>query len=712
MQVKSVQKFAVLWHLTRGLPNRASPMGKVRLLDRSLLVTLNCLLKPYGPQRAEVTSWLNHSLQRGDVGAILEPILLILMHPDTARVSVQHVNIRASGAKLDNRVENDKDDKCFDKNKTKIFAISSVEGRVIYHVGSQDSYDVDDTLSLERQPFSSSTNSRRIFALASVAGDNTECIVTANAPLHDFDFPSSFERTVQEPISVFINPLVDSTLLVNNSSPEDSGQNADVMVTLPRVPSTDLSQAHRIDVAALRNSQSFDDIDNISLKSDSITPSSSYSSNSVSFNPKVTDVVKDLLQEIIDAVVGVENLENERNEKIAGGMEERTEWDGLRDVSIHPLHTYLLLYTQCYDSGRVLYAFSTLKAILQSNPRLAVCTLATTSIGSSRSPRQSLLYELLARHRKAMFGKNFHGELGSEALTAFRSTMFLEILISLCLYYLRSYYPNLAHMRLTEEDLTNNWEVQLLAIDVLTLLFAEVATVVRDSAKGFASYISNLLAKCKVQKTILHCVLSGVFLLDRQKSPSSRPDSFRRIETFTEAIIHFNEMVQLCEGEKRLYWDYQETFQIAMLRLLLVLIILEDQLANQKSDIDVVNVGGSPDTSRSSPTHSKSQSPLRYQPGRLLNCRYRIQNKLHIITKHNSKRFGMHFIFRTSDSMSADIPDCSFDSLETALYKSSSSSLVGTSILCATISTQGAVHYRCVCCDTAMLQSRRFGDLI
>ena len=31
--------------------------------------------------------WVSHSLEQGDIGRILEPLLLLLLHPSTARIS-------------------------------------------------------------------------------------------------------------------------------------------------------------------------------------------------------------------------------------------------------------------------------------------------------------------------------------------------------------------------------------------------------------------------------------------------------------------------------------------------------------------------------------------------------------------------------------------------------------------------------------------------
>lgn len=42
------------------------------------------------------------------------------------------------------------------------------------------------------------------------------------------------------------------------------------------------------------------------------------------------------------------------------------------------------------------------------------------------------------------------------------------------------------------------------------LICSELIMIVRDSGKGFACYIGDLLSRCKVQKVVLHCVLSSV----------------------------------------------------------------------------------------------------------------------------------------------------------------------------------------------------------
>ena len=253
------------------------------------------------------------------------------------------------------------------------------------------------------------------------------------------------------------------------------------------------------------------------------------------------------------------------------------EGDGARPTAgeeipgIHPLHTHILLYTQKFDAQRTLYALTCLKSILTTTPRLVTCAMATTSITNAHLPHLTRLQHLLARHRRSVFGKNFFSEVPSDALSGYRSSMYVEIIISVSLYYIRSYYPNLMMSKLTEHELNGNKEVQILSCEILTLLLSELVNVAKDSGKGFSTYIGDLLSRCKVQKALLHCLLASVY--NARLKPANRNS-----QNLTEAIISFN--------EENMDANTNETFQIKLLKLVLVLILLEDQIRKAKSDQD------------------------------------------------------------------------------------------------------------------------------
>lgn len=178
--------------------------------------------------------------------------------------------------------------------------------------------------------------------------------------------------------------------------------------------------------------------------------------------------------------------------------------------NIHPLYQHVLLYLQLYDSSRALHALSAIAAMLGAVPSGFVSAISTTSINNTYTPQLSLLQNLLARHRVSVMGKDFYCPIPQDSHShSFRSAMYLEIIISLCLYFLRSYYS--AHVAAGPQDLAGNRAMQLTSVEVLTLLLSELTKVTGGSTKGFASFISDVLSKCKVQKVVLHCLLSSIF---------------------------------------------------------------------------------------------------------------------------------------------------------------------------------------------------------
>ncbi|GFR99136.1 protein dopey 1 [Elysia marginata] len=267
-------------------------------------------------------------------------------------------------------------------------------------------------------------------------------------------------------------------------------------------------------------------------------------------------------------------------------------------TDIHELHLHMLLYAQQYDFRRTLYALSTLRAMLHNCPRLVVTAMATTSISSVKVPHLAKLQSLLGRHRKSVFGKNFFGELPPEVLSSYRSNMFVEIVISLCLYFVRGYYPNLMMHKLTREELLGNKMVHILGVEILTLLMSELLSIMKESGKSFVSYISDLLSRCKLQKSLLHCLLASVYNMGHSqssqafvsgkeestgtngKSKSKAGSLYSAREgapTKAEATMKLTEMI-IDFNENRLDPSVNDTFQMRLLQLMLVTIMLEEKI--------------------------------------------------------------------------------------------------------------------------------------
>lgn len=602
-RIEAFRKFTTLWHLTRDKKTSRAPGMPLRTFDRSMFAVLDSLREETSSAKTLASTWLMHTIQRGGIYRILEPILLILLHPDTARISIQHVNIHQPKKVKLSDVDEDKSD-------TKIYAISSEGGNIIYHVSSQ-----------AKNISKKNVEELKSFALT-VMNEKGSGVMTAPTRAQ-IDMP--FERVNPENLNLRINPFGGSANSLDRLI-------FDGFELPPSAQNFDLGNIRRLDKETCAKEGIYFDENETSESTVTIDDQSSESSEAI---------VKEILDEIIDIVTRepllsskeIEITEdfclpdgkpdtNSKGSSILGdedllnaidksGLEIDSPMGSEMDLSkpsighagkdssatnssqvsqnieqedettgIHTLHMHVLLYVQKYDCQQTLYALSTLKSMLITCPRLMVTAMATTSISANRSLQLPKLQMLLARHRKSVFGKNFFGELPSDVMSNYRTNMYLEIVISLCLYFIRSYYPNLMMSKLSVDELHGNKEVHILSAEILKHLVSELINIMKESGKSFVSYISDLLTKCKLQKAILHSVLASVY------NARQTPSNVLQPVNFTETIVSFN--------EDSLEASANETFQIELLNLLLVMVMLEGQIQRIKgaTSTSTTAVGG------------------------------------------------------------------------------------------------------------------------
>ncbi|XP_054554970.1 protein dopey-1 isoform X2 [Talpa occidentalis] len=672
IRMEAHAKFAVLWHLTRDLHiNKSSSFA--RSFDRSLFIMLDSLNSLDGSTSSVGQAWLNQVLQRHDIARVLEPLLLLLLHPKTQRVSVQRVQAERYWNKAP-CYPGEESDKHFMQN----FACSNVsQVQLIASKGNGEkplTMDEIENFSLTVNPLSDrlsllSTSSETIPMVVSdfdlpdqqieilqssdsgcsqsSAGDNLSYEVdpeNLNAP-EDSQMPnaSSPDDDVQQVVFDLICKVVSgleaesasvtSQLEIEAMPPKHSEVDPSKEVIKSEDQSTLQSQSvllsnestqfltvsaegshESIANGISRNSSSPCISGTTQTLHDSSVASTetksrqrSHSSIQFSFKEKLSEKVSE--KETIVKESGKQpgakpkvklarrkddDKKKTSNEKLkqtsvffsdgldlenwySCGEGEISEIEsdmgspGSRkspNFNIHPLYQHVLLYLQLYDSSRTLYAFSAIKAILKTNPIAFVNAISTTSVNNAYTPQLSLLQNLLARHRISVMGKDFYSHIPVDSNHNFRSSMYIEILISLCLYYMRSHYPT--HVKVTTQDLIGNRNMQMMSIEILTLLFTELAKVIESSAKGFPSFISDMLSKCKVQKVILHCLLSSIFSAQKWHSEKLAGKNMIAVEEgFSEdSLINFS------EDE----FDNGSTLQSQLLKVLQRLIVLEHRV--------------------------------------------------------------------------------------------------------------------------------------
>ncbi|CAH2249210.1 Hypothetical predicted protein [Pelobates cultripes] len=666
LRMEAHGRFAVLWHLTRDLHiNKSSSYG--RTFDRSLFIMLDSLNSMDGGTSSVGRAWLNQVLQRHDIARVLEPLILLLFHPKTQRVSVQRVQAERHWSKSLRYFEDTR--KLF--LKTSSDAFPSTHASTSQTASKQVGIDDMENFSLTVNPLSDrlsllSTSSETIpmgvcdFELPdqqieilqssdsgcsqSSTGDSLNYEVDAESFTAQDNVQDSREDSPDEIVQQVISDLIwkvlrelgedtesnyheDSTNKINifSASVDEANGEEEVIPEnenghLVRDPSNFLPLSAETGIESLANAISRN-LSSPSIISQQNTAEftlslaeaqprkRSHSSIQFHFKGKVTG--KDSGFKDVSKQPGAkpkvkitrrkdEDKKRTQNEKLkqasvffSDGLDLEN-WYSCGEgeiseiesdvgspgnpksphINIHPLYQHVLLYLQLYDSSRTLYAFSAIKAILKTSPTVFVNAISTTSVSNAYTPQLSLLQNLLARHRISVMGKDFYSNIPLDSNHNFRSSMYIEILISLCLYYMRSHYPT--HVKVTQQDLMGNRNMQMMSIEILTLLFTELAKVIESSAKGFASFISDMLSKCKVQKVILHCLLSSIFSAQKWHSERVADKNIVAIEEgFSEdSLINFS------EDE----FDNGSTLQSQLLKVLQGLIVLEHRVLTVPED--------------------------------------------------------------------------------------------------------------------------------
>ena len=418
-RVDAYQRFTLLWHLSRELELKACGK-KPRTFDICLLKMLDNLNLSSGPLKALAQSWLVHALAKGDIARLMEPLFITLLDPSTARLSVLHAKI----------VHADTVD-AVEGEKHHIFSISSSNQEAIYHVSSSSQ-----TKCIEK--------AKRIFALNRFQKKSPTTRDQSQAHVHPIQTNSSAGQTDTKEN----NDLLDVTLMVNPFA-----------LVPPDLEEYQFYTKGYENMSSDSSSDSEED-DNSKDEQDSSRPESSLSvAKLFGEDSEVNE------QENKKEITGTQAKQPSSMEAsfIQTSSSAGSDLQN-KNLSIHPLHSHLLLYCQVCDSRQILYTMQCIKNVIMTNPRLAICTLSTTNLNATNTGRKNQIQMLLARHRKSVFGKNFAGSLSSENLAIYRNSTLIEVLISTLLYYLRSYYPNLGQVRLSDEEIQSNREVSNLNI--------------------------------------------------------------------------------------------------------------------------------------------------------------------------------------------------------------------------------------------------------
>ncbi|NXF10044.1 DOP2 protein, partial [Smithornis capensis] len=521
-RLEALFRFSVMWHLTREIQG-SRVTSHNRSFDRSLFVVLDSLNCPDGAIGAAAQGWLIRALSLNDVARILEPVLLLLLHPRTQRTALhslrqQHCTeficdwlckkkapLKESGISESNSEEN-----------LPLSQFTTVDREAIW---AEVEKDPEKPELKPEQPENDPMSSQE----ADGDRENSEHTESADTSMgHASDNTSSFSPSLE----------LQEVSNEDNASAAADGRQAPNPGNLLSAFLSDSSKSS----AALNL---------VRADSDRTQASESLSS----------DEEVDLeLQEISHS-----RLLRQQKEK-----QELAE----------ALFKHMLLYLQPYDSRRVLYAFSVLEAVLKTNPKEFIEAVASTSMDTSSTAHLNLIYNLLARHQEALVGQSFYGKLQPQSPTMCPHSLLIELLTYLCLSFLRSYYP--CCLKVTHRDVLGNRDVQVKSVEVLIRVMAQLATMAKGAESRNLEFIRSLLGRCKVQEFVLLSLSASMYVSQKRYELLVADGATAGAEgqLWEENLINF--------GHDQIWSEHP--LQIELLKLLQVLIVLEHHLGQSPEE--------------------------------------------------------------------------------------------------------------------------------
>lgn len=264
--------------------------------------------------------------------------------------------------------------------------------------------------------------------------------------------------------------------------------------------------------------------------------------------------------------------------------------------AIDSLFRHVLLYPVAGGWRHLLQGLALLDSLLRSNAECPlVDALSYTSLDTSSAAHLNLVSNLLQRHQQAQDGHGFYGCLLSPSSSpSVPPSLLIELLVSLCLRFLRSQYPS--YLSLGPLDMQGNRDVQVKSVEVLTRMVNQLGRTVRGQEGNGASLepIRRLLAGCKVQQYALLTLSASMYVSQRgaDKWPSKGAELMEEQGGLSEESL-----VNLGAG------GGQEQFplQMELLKLLQALIVLEHHVWPGGA-VSAAGSGGAPGEPRESPT--------------------------------------------------------------------------------------------------------------
>uniref|UniRef100_A0A673X659 DOP1 leucine zipper like protein B n=1 Tax=Salmo trutta TaxID=8032 RepID=A0A673X659_SALTR len=495
VRLEALHRFSVLWHLTRDIQSNRT-MSLNRSFDRSLCVVVDCLNSPDGSVSAAAQCWLVRALSLQDVVRILEPVLLLLLHPSTQRCTIQSVKQNLT-ADLKSR------SRSTTNGYTNAMTTSTqTDEGTLGHMILVDREALWGEL--EHDPETTKP-----------PADFTGVSRSDSEATEEEDEPEEEEESVHTESS---GVQVSTENSSSGSAPYSSSVEEGSMVNGLRRVESEHTQAS----------------DSLSSEEEDLE---------------------------LEAMARSRLLKQEREKREA----------------IDSMFRHVLLYSVAGGWPRLLHGLALLDSLLRSSAQQPlVNALSSTSLDTSSAAHLNLVSNLLQRHQQAQDGRGFYGRLLLPTSSPSSPlSLLIELMVSLCLKFLRSHYPS--YLTLDPKELQGNREVQVKSVGVLTRMVTQLGIVARGqgdtSTQGEAGVspepICKLLARCKVQQYALLTLSASMYISQRGKEKGS---AMGGVDLLDEQVgLSEESLVNLGGGGGQ----EQYPLQMELLKLLQALIVLE-----------------------------------------------------------------------------------------------------------------------------------------